>query len=122
MVAIFDELQEDGKIIRRKGDYQVRQGQINKPIPESEGALLTMQVLHGLLRSFDHLMKMVVHIKAGVFEWSEDKTPRNFPFIKQAKEALQTHIYTQIHEKWDQPDSSGKRGTTTNGNSLKYSP
>ena len=47
MVAIFDELQEDGKIIRRKGDYQVRQEQ-NKPIPESEGALLTMQVLHGL--------------------------------------------------------------------------
>ena len=41
MVAIFDELQEDGKIIRRKDDYQVRQGQINKPIPESEGAFLT---------------------------------------------------------------------------------
>ena len=27
MVAIFDELQEDEKIIRRKGDYQVRQSQ-----------------------------------------------------------------------------------------------
>ena len=49
MIGIFDELEEEGKNVRRKDDYAVRQGQIDRPAPESKEALLTMQVLHGLL-------------------------------------------------------------------------
>ena len=59
---------------------KMRQGQIDKPIPEHDNAVTTMQVLHGLLRSFDHLMKMVVHVVAGVFSWFEDKASRSHVF------------------------------------------
>ena len=37
MIGIFDSLEEDGKIVRRKGDYVERQGQIDRPIPEMKG-------------------------------------------------------------------------------------
>ena len=120
MNSIFDTLvTEDGEISKRKDDYSTRQGQIDKPIPEHDNAVTTMQVLHGLLRSFDHLMKMVVHVVAGVFSWSEDKASRSHVFLKKRKERLQAHIFDKLSEKWDQPDSSGKGGTTTQGNAVR---
>ena len=83
MNAIFDSLSEDGEIIRKRNDYSTRQGQIDKPVPMHDSAVTTMQVLHGMLRSFDHLMKMVVHVSAGVFCWSEDKSSRYHVFFKE---------------------------------------
>ena len=80
MNAIFDFLSEDGEIIRKKDDYSTRQGQIDEPVPIHDSAVTTMQVLHGMLRSFDHLMKMVVHVSAGVFCWSEDQSSRYHVF------------------------------------------
>ena len=35
--------------------------------------VVSVQVLHALLQSFKHFMKVVVHIHAHVFEWSESK-------------------------------------------------
>ena len=118
MSRIFDELvQEDGKIAREKGDYNIRQGQIHKPIPIHD--VTSPQVLHGLLRSFDHFMKALVHVKAGVFNWSELKGSYNKLFVDRSKDALRASIENSVHVKWDQPDPSGKGGTTTTGNTAR---
>lgn len=70
MHRIFNELvDEDGDITKYLNDYSTRQGQIHKPIPTHK--IRSTEVLHGLLRSFDHYMKTVVHVKAGVLNWSE---------------------------------------------------
>ena len=68
MHQIFADLaDEDGEITKHNNDYQTRQGQIHKPIPNHE--VKSTQVLYGLLRLFDHFMK--VHVKAGSKHWSE---------------------------------------------------
>ena len=119
MNGIFEDLSENGTIVKRNKDYGVRQGQIEKPIPENQEALMTMQVLHGMLRSFDHLMKLIVHVEAGIFDWSEEKSSNNHAFIKQKKLELQAFIFERLNQKWDQPDSTGKGGTTTQGNTVR---
>ena len=59
---IFDNLvQENGSILKEKGDYNVRAGVTNKPTNNDAQSL---QVLHALLRSFDHYVKTAVHVKA----------------------------------------------------------
>ena len=90
MNQIFEELVVDGEIQRKKGDYDVRQGQIHKPIPIHD--VKSTQVLNGLLRSFDHFMKALVHIKAGVFDWSEVEGGYNKLFIDRSKEELRESI------------------------------
>ena len=63
---VFERLQDDdGCIFRQKGDYSERQGQTSKPILKEE--ILSVQVLHSLLRCFDHFMKIVTYVKAGVY-------------------------------------------------------
>ena len=49
------------------GDYPERQGITSKPILKEE--ILSVQVLHSLLRCFDHFMKIVTYVKAGVYNW-----------------------------------------------------
>ena len=63
-------------------------------------------------------MKTVVHVKAGVFDWSESPSSYNNQFVKRAKAELQEQIQHKVHGiKWDFPDSTGKGGTKTTGNS-----
>ena len=117
MHQIFDDLEVDGVIQRSTGDYAVRQGQIHKPIPLHN--VQSTQVLHGLLRSFDHFMKALVHVKAGVFHWSEVKGSYNKLFIDNSKDELRKSLEETLHVKWDQPDPAGKGGTTTTGNTAR---
>ena len=118
MHRIFDELvDEDGDITKYLNDYNIRQGQIHKPIPTHE--IRSTQVLHGLLRSFDHYMKAVVHVKAGVLNWSEIPGSYNKLFIDNSKNALRSSLKESLHVKWDQPDPTGKGGTTTTGNTAR---
>ena len=98
---------------KRKGDYSTRQGVTTRPILKSN--VQSVQVLHSLLRCFDHFMKLVVHVKAGVYTWTEEKASYDNPFLKKAKQELQDKIKL-LGIKWDIPDSAGKGGTTTNGN------
>ena len=69
MKKIYDELvEEDGKIKKKVNDYSTRAGQTNKPIADVD--VRSVQVLHGLLRGFDHFMKVVIHVSAGVLYWT----------------------------------------------------
>jgi hypothetical protein len=118
MHRIFDELvDEDGDITKYVDDYDTRQGQIHKPIPTHQ--VLSTQVLHGLLRSFDHFMKTVVHVKAGVENWSEIPGSYNKLFIDSSKSDLRSSLKESLGVKWDQPDPAGKGGTTTTGNTAR---
>ena len=105
----------------KKDDYSVRQGVTNKPIATNQA--FSVQVFHALLRSFDHFMKAVVHVKAGVFDWSEAPS-HNSRFLANTKKDLQEKIAAETGLQWDIPDKTGKGGTTTTGNiarSLLYS-
>ena len=88
-----------------------------KPIATSQ--VKSTQVLHSLLRTFDHFMSTVVHAMAGVYAWS-GKSANDKIFIESARRRLQDVIQDHIHgTKWDFPDSGGKGGTTTTGNVAK---
>ena len=108
---------EDGTVEKSKGDYETRAGLTAQPIPTNE--TLSVQVLHALLRSFDFVMKICVHILAGVFDWSESKLSLNNRFLVTAKERLQQEIFNATGQSWDKPDSTGKGGTSTTGNTAR---
>ena len=114
---IFEELvQEDGNILKRKKDYNIRKGVCNKSIATNQA--FCIQVLHSLLRCFDSFMKAVVHVKAGVFDWSDAK-PEHKIKLGDAKHKLQNKIVEETGVKWDFPDKTGKGGNTTIGNNCK---
>ena len=107
-----------GNIVTAKNDYPTRAGLTTKPIVTNE--VVSGQVLHSLLRNFDHWTKTVVRVRAGVQDWSESKTSWNHQFIIKAKKELQDIIHKNIHGvRWDIPDPAGKGGTTTTGNTSR---
>ena len=64
-------------------------------------------------------MKAVVHVKAGSTDWSEIPGSYNKMFCDSSKKALRSALKESLHVKWDQPDSGGKGGTTTTGNTAR---
>ena len=115
---LFNELvQEDGTVMKRPHDYEERGGLVNKPIPTNE--VFSVQVLHALLRTFDHFMKVAVHLRAGVLDWAESPTSINKQFLVKAKTEIQKKIEEGIGEQWNFPDQTGKGGTTTTGNTAR---
>ena len=108
---------EDGQVIKQRNDYDTRKGLTSKPIPNHE--VISVQVLHALLRTFDHYMKIAVHLKAEVFEWSEADGSRYHHFLVAAKMEIQKKLEDLLGERWDFPDQTGKGGTSTIGNTAR---
>ena len=81
--------------------------------PISTKEVISVQVLHALLRSFDHFMKIAFHLRAGVFYWSKPSTCFNRRFLVNAKEETQFHIEEILGERWCFPHGAGKGGTST---------
>lgn len=71
-----DNTDEDGQVKKKKDDYETRAGITQKPIADQQ--VLSTQVLHTLLRTFDHFMEVVVHTMAGVFTWSASSWESHF--------------------------------------------
>lgn len=106
-----------GEILKKPHDHQVRQGVTQEPlVPWDDIAILSP--LHSLLRFFDFLLKIVYHLNAVVFNWSnEEKTLGNqFRFLKKSKETVRAQLKEHTHLAIDIPDSTGKGGTSTTGN------
>ena len=116
--AIFEELvQDDGvTVTKARGDYSGRTGVTTKPIVEQN--IWSVQVLHLLLRSFDHFMKIVVRVHASVHEWTDFESMKIKPpvarFVINSKREIQQQL-KEVGKRWDFPDSAGKGGTTTTG-------
>ena len=116
--AIFNDLeQEDGSLLKQPDDYDVRAGVTARPIANNQ--VVSIQVLHGLMRSVDMFMKIIVHLVACVFDWSESKTSHNHRFLEQARTDLQKKIKDATGIKWDYADATGQSGTTTTGNNCR---
>ena len=116
VLNIFEDLvQDDGTVLKQRNDYDRRSGVTTKPIPSKSHDVKSTQVLHALLRTFDHYMKCAVHVKAAVFTWTETTGSYNSQFLKNAKFEIQKVIVDKCGEKWDYPDQTGKGGTTTTG-------
>ena len=112
---MFDDLvQDDGTILKEKNDYGKRAGQTFKPITTYDAK--STQVLHALLQTFDHFMKVCVRVRARVFDWAESPLSRTKLFLKNAKKELQDNILAATGIEWDKPDPTGKGGNTTTGN------
>ncbi|KAL5254995.1 hypothetical protein ACHWQZ_G014442 [Mnemiopsis leidyi] len=108
---------QSGELVKKAYDTDVRQGVTQEPIVSWEDIAI-ISPLHCFLRSFDFLLKIVYHLNAGVFNWSnEEKTlGYQYRFLKQSKESVRAHLKEQTHLAIDIPDSTGKGGTSTTGN------
>ena len=114
VLNIFEDLvQDDGTVLKQRNDYDRSSGVTTKPIPSKSHDVKSTQVLHALLHTFDHYMKCAVHVKAGVFTWTETTGSYNSKFLKNAKFGIQKGIVDKCGEKGDYPDQTGKGGTTT---------
>ena len=101
LYQIFEDLvQEDGTVLKQKEDYPVRRGVTSQPIATNQA--FSVQILHALLRTFDHFMKNTVHVKAGVFDWSEAPS-HNTQFLNNAKKELQEKIASESGIQWSAP-------------------
>ena len=64
-------------------------------------------------------MGCIVHIHAGVIEWTEAKANSNL-FLKRSKETLQQILLLELGGiRWDFADSTGHSGNTTTGNTAR---
>ena len=77
-------------MLKVKGDNCMRAGLTTKPIATNETQ--SVQVLRALLRTFDFIMKVIVHTLAGIYTWSESKTSINYGFLESEKKKLQDEI------------------------------
>ena len=119
MHQIFDNFEVDGEIFKVIGDYEQRQGQCFQPIPNHEQELTSHQILHGLLRPVDNFMEAITNVYAGLYSWSKPKGGYNITIFNQYKGRLRQHIKDETGLKWDEPDPTGKGGTTTTGNTAQ---
>ena len=118
LYSLFEKVaNDDGVVVKHRNDYDTRKGLTNKPIPNHE--VISVQVLYALLRTFDHYMKIAVHLKAEVFEWTESDTSRYHQFLVAAKKEIQQKLEEVLGERWDFPDGTGKGGTSTTGNTAR---
>lgn len=116
--SIFEDIvDQDGEIVKHRNDYDSRKGLTAKPIANHE--VVSVQVLHALLRTFDHFMKIAVHLRAEFLEWTESDSSIYHQFLVAAKKEIQTKLDEVIGEKWDFPDKAGKGGTSTTGNTAR---
>ena len=57
---------------KRPHDQEVRMGVTQEPLASLEDVAI-LSPLHGMLRYFDFIMKIVYHLNAGIYNWSEEK-------------------------------------------------
>ena len=108
---LFQDLQQEGQIKTKPGDYSKRLGLTQKPITTSD--IKVFPVLHATLRTMDWILKTIYHLAAGVRTWRENFL--NEEKIKKAKDKVKSHIYGKTGIRVDEPDPVGKGGTSTTG-------
>ena len=87
----------------------VRKGLTAKPIASKTEDVKSIQILHALLRSTASFMKVAVHLKAGVLDWSVSK--RYQDVLTAAKHLIQNVLLEKTGLRLDFPESSGSAGT-----------
>ena len=60
-------------------------------------------------------MKVIAHVLAEVYDWTESKASVNDRFLVRDKGQLRQDVFSFTGQRWDFPDATGKGGTTTTG-------
>ena len=71
------------------------------------------------MRSCDMYMKIIVHLIACVFDWSESKYSRNHKFSERARHDLQQKTKDRTGIRWGYADPTWQCGITTTGNNYR---
>ena len=108
---LFQDLQGEGQVKSKPGDYKKRLGLTQEPITTCD--IKVFPILHATLRAMDWVLKIVYHLVAGIRSWKENFI--NEKKIKKAKEKVQSQIYENTGIRVDEPDPVGKGGTSTTG-------
>lgn len=108
---LFQDIQEEGRVKTKPGDYDTRLGLTQKPITSFD--INVFPILHATLRTMDWVLKMVYHLAAGMRTWKESFTSE--AKIKKAKEKVRSYIFDKTGIRVDEPDPVGKGGTSTTG-------
>ena len=106
-----------GEMVKKPHDQAVRMGVTREPIVAFEDVAM-ISPLHCNFRFFDTLMKIIYHLNAGIFVWSDDKNVlgSGYESLKISKGNIRKTLKEQTHLAVDMPDATGKGGTSTTGN------
>ena len=108
-----------GALVKKPHDQQVRLGVTREPLIELE-AIATVSPLHAECRVFDTLLKLIYHLNAQIFNWSDEKKALgdDYQVLQESKVTVRALIKEKTHISVDIPDSTGKGGTSTTGNAV----
>ena len=109
-----------GELIKRSHDQHVRMGVTQEPLIDFD-QISMLSPLHAFMRFFDTILKIIYHLNAGIFKWSDDKNVlgSSFQLLKTSKDTVKAIIKEKTHLSVDVPDSTGKGGTSTTGNVIQ---
>ena len=106
-----------GDMVKKPHDQSVRMGVTGEQIIAFEDIGM-LSPLHSILRFFDFMLKIVYHLNAGIFNWSDGKNVlgSDYEKLKNSKDNVRKSLREGTHSAVDIPDATGKGGTTTTGN------
>ncbi|CAF0796555.1 unnamed protein product [Didymodactylos carnosus] len=105
-------LNGDDEIVRKKNDYDNRQGLTSKPLSISDQHYII--ITHQYINGTQWFLKIIYHLRAHILSWSErGETVKNR--VKKAREIVVNEIQASTDLSLDQCDSSGNSGTSTTG-------
>lgn len=107
-----------GELRKKPCDSNVRFGVTREPLVDLD-MLLLVSPLHATLRTGDTILKIIYHLNAGLFNWSDEKSKLGddgYLLLKESKVRVRASIKEGTSISVDMPDSTGKGGTSTTGN------
>ena len=113
---IYDKIKSGA--IAEDAPSKERLGVTQEPLIAEE--ILILSPLHVMLRLFDFLVRLIILLNAGIFTFSDNKNVLNrlYPFFLLSKQKLIDEVKEAFTMTIEVPDSTGKGGTSTTGNSV----
>ena len=105
------------EMVKKPHDQSFRMGVTEEQIIAFEDIGI-LSPLHSILRFFDFMLKIVYHLNAGIFNWSDGKNVLGSEYekLKNSIDNVRKSLREGTHSAVDIPDATGKGGTTTTGN------
>ena len=106
-----------GELVKKPHDRHIRLGVTREPIIDLE-TIASVSPLHSLMRAFDFFLKIIYHLNAGLFIWSNGKSflGSDYVLLQQSKDRVRASIKEKTNISVDIPDFTGKGGMSTTGN------
>ena len=97
------------RVDQRSHDQKVRMGVTQEPLIDFD-QISMLSPLHSFMRFFDMILKIIYHLNAGIFKWSDDKNVlgSSFQLLKTSKDNVKAIIKEKTDLSVDVPDSTGK--------------